>query len=219
MVLALLALITTGASAQQTTGGASTTTMVDNGQMNNGSLEKLSAYPRYDQIDVIWMTTSESELDRFEIERSSNNVNFERIATIYGAGNSEGILQYAYTDVRPFNGENFYRIKQVNFNGNYVYSYKVSASIYREKKSNLILIPNPAGPGSVVQVHGSGLSSNAHVVIELRTNTGDLVIHDYAMTDQAGEIRYQMSVTLLQGLYIVTIAGEDSGISSQLIIR
>lgn len=217
--MALLALIATGASAQPITNYAITAEIADTSVKGSGNWQDLRAYPRYDQVDILWMTTSETNIDRFEIERSPNNVNFKQIATVYGSGNSEEMLQYAFTDPHPFNGENFYRIKQVSFNGDFVYSYKTSASIYREKKSDLRLIPNPAGPGSVVQVEGSGLPSNAHVLIELRTNTGDVVIHDYGMTDQAGNISYRMSVTLQQGLYIVTVAGEGSGISSQLIVR
>lgn len=218
-LLALLALIATGASAQPITNEASTAIIADTGVTNSGNWQDLRAYPRYDQVDILWMTTSESNIDRFEIERSSNNVNFEEIGTVYGSGNSENALQYAFTDPHPFNGENYYRIKQVSFNGDFVYSYNMSASIYREKKSDLRLIPNPTGPGSVVQIEGSGLASNAHVLIEMRTNTGEVVIYDHGMTDHAGNISTRMSVTLEQGLYIVTVAGEGTGISSQLIVR
>ena len=165
------------------------------------------------------LNTSRLDQDRFELERSHDNETFELIGTIEGSGNSQSTLQYAFTDVRPFNGDNYYRLKQVDHNGDFEYFDVVSAYIKKEKKSSLRLIPNPTGPGSVLQIEANGLASNSGALIEVHTSSGEVVLFDHAHTDPEGNLSKQMSVTLKQGLYIVTVASEGEGISSQLVVR
>ncbi|HWZ23213.1 MAG TPA: T9SS type A sorting domain-containing protein, partial [Cytophagaceae bacterium] len=64
-----------------------------------------------------WQTGNEKNNDYFIIERSSDGINFESIGTIKGAGSSTNFLSYSFTDENPFQDINYYRLKQVDFNG------------------------------------------------------------------------------------------------------
>lgn len=75
--------------------------------------------------DLSWATAKEWENDRFEIERSVNDVkSWETIGQVTGAGYSDEPVEYAYQDINlPLTGGNiFYRLKQFDFSGDFSYS-------------------------------------------------------------------------------------------------
>ncbi|PZX48497.1 immunoglobulin domain-containing protein, partial [Algoriphagus chordae] len=75
--------------------------------------------------DLTWATAKEWENDRFEIERSVNNVkDWEAIGEVSGAGYSDAEVKYDYSDIKlPVAGGNiFYRLKQYDFDGDFTYS-------------------------------------------------------------------------------------------------
>jgi hypothetical protein len=75
--------------------------------------------------DLTWATAKEWENDRFEIERAVNNVKeWENLGEISGAGFSDSPVAYEFKDHKlPLAGGNiFYRLKQVDFDGDFTYS-------------------------------------------------------------------------------------------------
>ncbi len=69
------------------------------------------------EVRLEWQTLSETENDRFEVQRSTDEENFLTIATVQGAGNSNIPLEYSYTDQLDVTGAVYYRIRQVDFDG------------------------------------------------------------------------------------------------------
>ncbi|WP_139352684.1 glycine-rich domain-containing protein [Algoriphagus sp. A40] len=81
--------------------------------------------PGFRSGDLTWATAKEWENDRFEIERSVNDVkSWETIGQVNGAGYSDAPIDYSYQDMKlPLAGGNiFYRLKQVDFDGDSTYS-------------------------------------------------------------------------------------------------
>ncbi|WP_157963222.1 T9SS type A sorting domain-containing protein [Algoriphagus litoralis] len=75
--------------------------------------------------DLSWATAKEWENDRFEIERSVNDVkSWETVGQVSGSGYSDQPVEYAYRDMKlPLAGGNiFYRLKQFDFSGEFSYS-------------------------------------------------------------------------------------------------
>jgi len=70
-----------------------------------------------DGIKIKWSTASETGSDYFILERSDDGLNFQQLVMINGAGNSNTILHYEYLDMNPGNNNNFYRLKQADYNG------------------------------------------------------------------------------------------------------
>lgn len=79
------------------------------------------------KVVISWKTGTEVNNDRFEIERRAGN-EFEKIGEVIGAGNSNKILSYDFVDYKP-GVENYYRIKQIDFDGQEKYSDIVFALI------------------------------------------------------------------------------------------
>lgn len=69
------------------------------------------------QSNLSWETQSEQNNSYFTISRSQDGLNWENIGRIQGAGNSNELLQYEFTDYSPLKGINYYRLQSTDFDG------------------------------------------------------------------------------------------------------
>ena len=76
----------------------------------NGTLEN-------NRVVLSWQTASELNSDRFLIERSADGIEFKTIAEEQGAGHSETVIDYEFTDHEPIGGTGYYRLTQVDYDG------------------------------------------------------------------------------------------------------
>ena len=88
-----------------------------------------------------WATLSEVNNEYFELEHSLDGVEFRKIAEIDGAGHSQVQIDYAYVHEEPAPGLNYYRLKQVDYDG--VYSYSDIRTVYFEPTYEVEVYPNP----------------------------------------------------------------------------
>ena len=88
-----------------------------------------------------WQTALEINNDHFEIERSLDGVRFERIGNVKATNFSNG-SKYEFEDKQYNEGTNYYRIKQVDFDGNASFSKIVS--VYNRTVNTVRIYPNPA---------------------------------------------------------------------------
>lgn len=92
-----------------------------------------------------WSTASEVNNSYFSVERSTDGFNFKEIAIVEGAGTTNNLKNYSFEDRFPLNGRSYYRLKQVDFNGQSEYSEVVSVKVEPfESNINMTLFPNPA---------------------------------------------------------------------------
>lgn len=66
---------------------------------------------------LTWKTAAEVNSSHFYVERSFNGEDFEIIGSIMAAGTSTEVLEYSFLDDYPSDGNNFYRLVQVDFDG------------------------------------------------------------------------------------------------------
>ncbi|MEO6232200.1 MAG: T9SS type A sorting domain-containing protein [Ferruginibacter sp.] len=83
------------------------------------------------QIIVAWKTSSENNNKGFEIQRSSDGISWKAIGFINGGGNSSIVKNYQFSDKSPFQGINFYRLRQVDLDGKYLYSTVASVKFLK----------------------------------------------------------------------------------------
>jgi hypothetical protein len=100
-----------------------------------------------------WQTAVEINNQGFDIERKCDTTLWQTLATVLPGNNGK----YIFIDHNPFQGINYYRLKQVDFDGTYTYSPIKSVYI---KKTNMEIYPNPVrsrlfiqgDPGTFFQV-------------------------------------------------------------------
>ena len=90
-----------------------------------------------------WTTASELNNKLFEIEHSSDAKTFTKIGEVAANGNTNVKQQYSFIHSSPVAGINYYRLKQVDKNGNYSYSKTISI-IFNQLQPVLTIFPNPA---------------------------------------------------------------------------
>ena len=105
-------------------------------------LLSFDAYKQQSSVLLKWKTDNEVNTSHFDIERSSNGTQFEKIGEV-AAVNASGINNYVFEDVQPLTKLNFYRIKQVDIDGKKTYS--TIAKVLFDKFGKLLNVyPNPA---------------------------------------------------------------------------
>lgn len=91
-----------------------------------------------------WKTASEINNDYFSVERSDDGVEFIEIRKVQGAGNSNSIMKYDYRDQDFSNNIQYYRLKQVDFNGTYTYSSTIALTNEIDPFTVSNIYPNPS---------------------------------------------------------------------------
>lgn len=86
------------------------------------------------EVQLSWTTASETNNNKFVVERSRDAVNFEFVTEQQGAGNSNNILNYKATDKNPLNGIGYYRLKQIDFDGQHTLSEIKSVNVVKQNK-------------------------------------------------------------------------------------
>lgn len=95
-----------------------------------------------DVVNLQWITASELNYDYFELDHSTDDISFVPVAKIAGKGTSSFKNIYLFTDSHPASGSNYYRLKQVDYDGHFTFSNIIMVD-YRGSKELFRLYPNP----------------------------------------------------------------------------
>jgi len=116
----------------------------------------LSFNARLDNKVVLldWKTATEINSSHFDVERSINGYQFEKIGAVKAAGNSNTISAYNFTDRLPVKGMNYYRLKQVDLDGKFSYSETRKVEI-KTALPLFVLYNNPSNGTGIVVKTGS----------------------------------------------------------------
>lgn len=116
-------------------------------------------------VELVWAVTSQTDNQLFVVEKSNDNRFWEPIAFISGDGTLEGYKSYSYIDESPLEGENYYRIKDVDFSGLENHSHSVLVNNIDKNKAKLIETYNLLGQpvndnyeGFVIEIYTDGSS-------------------------------------------------------------
>ena len=92
------------------------------------------------EVECSWLTASELNSDYYLIQRSPDGFVWEDLGKVLAAGNSNDLLSYSYIDDRPLSNISYYRLKQVDLDGQFEYSDV--KSVNRDSKLSAVY-PNP----------------------------------------------------------------------------
>lgn len=106
-------------------------------------LIELAAVVENELVALTWQTASEKNNYGFEVQRSKNGTDWDIIGFIGGKGTITAVNEYRYLDSNPFAGINYYRLKQIDFNGAIQYSKIVSVK-YNNSVKKVQVFPNPS---------------------------------------------------------------------------
>lgn len=152
-----------------------------------------------------WSTASEKINKGFEIERSTSGNDFEKVGWVTGHGTSNVINDYTFTDYRVQAGVvYYYRLKQVDDNGDYEYTKTVAASI-SDDRVTFIVSPNPYSGQTNISYQ---LDQTSDVSLEVINKLGQKIATINKSSQEPGGYIYPFSAKsygYASGVYTVRI--------------
>jgi hypothetical protein len=178
------------------------------------NLIDFQASPADGKVLIEWTTVSETNNDYFSIEASNDAVSFQEIARISGAGNSNSILNYRTFDYSPNPDVSYYRLKQVDFDGKFMYSGIRVVNMPTLWENEMVLSPNPVVNIVDVRLDKDRFSKPS---IEIRDIQGKLLLkHEVLEINPQIPVRLDLS-NYPQGLYFINVKENSVSITRRLI--
>ena len=176
------------------------TVLIDNVTISSSrplpvELTRFNAAAQAKGIALSWATATEKNNDRFEVQRSADGQSFQTIGTVKGQGNSSSLREYSFTDSRPFAGQSYYRLRQVDTDGSSAFSPVVTVqtrtevAVYPNPATNAVVLPSTLGPVRYRVLNAVGqtlLSGNATGNDRLDLTTLNKGVFFLEMTGAAG---------------------------------
>ena len=164
-------------------------------------------------VEISWITASEINNDFFTVEKSTSGLDFYSIAKVKGAGNSTQQMKYSVTDISPFQGINYYRLKQTDFDGKFEYSEVISVNVGASLSTHTIH-PNPnEGTQFYVNLPNAG---DRTILVKIQSLDGKAVHTESVFGSSTFEIT--PSGKLAPGVYVVTIIDRISISNHKLVV-
>ncbi len=156
-----------------------------------------------DHVNISWSTASEINNEYFSVERAGPDLKWKEILQTPGAGNSNTTLFYNQKDREPLTGISYYRLKQVDFDGQFKYSDVVSVINSRiDSGDEVFIYPNPVHDGNIVLRIPYSVS-NTKTVVDIYDLSGKSIIRQIL---PEGNMLSEINVGKLKpGAYLVRI--------------
>lgn len=125
-------------------------------------------------VNLFWQTASEHNNAGFHIERSAEGREWQTIGFVEGQGNTAETQRYSFPDEKPLSGENYYRLRQTDFDGATEYSKIVRVDFKNSgEASDLNVFPNPVTGGELTLFRGG--ESEEAIPVQLFNSVGQLL--------------------------------------------
>ncbi|MEO6694159.1 MAG: T9SS type A sorting domain-containing protein [Ignavibacteria bacterium] len=166
---------------------------------------------RNNEVTLNWTTASETNNSGFEIERSKLNESWSKVATVTGNGTTILPNSYSFVDRNLNSGNYNYRLKQIDFNGNFEY-FNLSNEVVIGVPSKFELsqnYPNPFNPSTIIKFN---LPANANVSLNIYDAGGREVARVVNDRREAGyyEVTFDAAqYGLSSGMYFYTLKSDN----------
>ena len=179
------------------------------------TISKIKAYQKNLGIEVDWTMQSETDMDRYEVEKSADGNGFTKVGTVASQGNSNLSVSYGWFDAAPFTGDNFYRIKAINKDGQIRYSNKVVVNI--SKGIPIVNIyPNPID-GNNFNLEMKNMTKGTYEVV-LINQLGQQVFHT-TLIHNGGSASENITLknNLPAGVYELQVSGGEVKMGKRIV--
>lgn len=164
-------------------------------------LDFLSFEGKYNdgQISLTWTTTNEINVSHFEVERSSDGETFSVIGQVSAVNVESTVNDYSLNDKSPLKGVNYYRIREIDFDGHFEHSetIRIEAELY---EFSILYYPNPVN--DVLTLESNEVIQDAK--IQIISLTGELANQDILSEVNNSKIMIDLSA-LSTGVYQVLL--------------
>ncbi len=175
-------------------------------------LLNFEAKPNQGTVILTWETQSETDNDYFTIERSIDGVSFKKLGEVNGNGTTTVSLAYTFIDRSPQNGDNYYRLKQTDYNGKVSFS-DIRIANLESIKIAVSIVPVPV-TREYFDLNYNG--SESQVIYEIFDVFGIRIQSDFIQNNETKTINIG---DLSNGLYILKLSGKLINHTEKMLIQ
>lgn len=155
-------------------------------------------------INLKWETLTETNNDYFEILRSEDGTAFSSLIKLKGKGNSNAVNPYFYTDFNPYSGVNYYKLKQVDFDGTET-EYPVIAAKILKDQSDFNFYSN-GSQGYILEVNAT---ETADYTFDIHNLNGKSIMSKKIRVEKGNNRIEFNAISFTPGVYIAVLAGSN----------
>jgi subtilisin family serine protease len=163
-------------------------------------------------VQLNWITATETKSYGFSIERGRDRSSFSEIGFVDAAGSSTSIKNYKFIDENITSGKYYYRLKQIDLDGTFEYSPEVEVNINIPGEFNLSQnYPNPFNPTTKVKYSVPFSSSIKLILYDVLGNKVGQILDGavdagvYEATISANDFSFSLS----SGIYFLKLETEN----------
>ena len=172
------------------------------------TITSIDAEEKDKDIQVSWTVTNEKNIHEYELERSTDGVQFVKVATI-PAGNT-GTANYQWLDQNVLSGYYYYRVKSIDNKGKELYSKTVKVLIGTGKPA-IAIYPNPITNG-IINLQLLNMPAGKYG-IRLMNQLGQIIVSKQIVRMAGSSTEsIQWNYNLSHGVYQLQITQPDGGL-------
>ncbi|MFT7033328.1 MAG: hypothetical protein ACJA2S_001834 [Cyclobacteriaceae bacterium] len=135
------------------------------------------------------------------IEKSSNGVDFEEIDVVLGNGDSNDLIQYSFSDYNPYPGINYYRLKQIDYDGQFEYSKLIV--MYFGEVQDFQFFPNPVE--NEIRIITGNNFYRSHIILRISDLAGR-TFHQELIDSEESVLT--IPISLIPGIYFLHLQND-----------
>lgn len=162
-----------------------------------------------------WATATENSNEYFIIEGSVDALNWQELSKLKGSGTSINTQLYENRINTP-SEYNYFRLKQVDYNGLFKYSEIVYDDCELLENENIVVFPNPSNGEFSIQFTNL---ENELITVKITDAIGRLIEEKIIVVDK---IYYNERYTFkekVNGIYYITLTSNDKIFTQKLVVN
>ncbi|MEY4929922.1 MAG: hypothetical protein RI909_646, partial [Bacteroidota bacterium] len=168
-----------------------------------------------EKVTLTWKTLSELNNDFFEVQRFTNPEQIEVVGHVKGKGTTSVAHDYQFIDFGPLPGNSYYRLKQVDYDGDYEVSSVVQ--VYFDGKASISLVPNP---GNGNQFGISSVSYDGPILVAIYDAQGRSIFSHSTSVNSGPQVKFiDLINPLSRGIYFVRIRGDSFHVTRKMVVN
>ena len=157
-------------------------------------------------INLTWQTASEFNSEHFDVEKSRDGENWLLLTTMPAAGTSNELITYQYGDDQATDGNNYFRLRQVDIDGTEKLYDPINVSCKEVTTGYFTSYPNPSGNSFQIIVNNKELLGNCVMNI---VDASGKVIEQLNIEVKEGINLFMINQALNPGIYFLNITNGD----------
>ena len=163
-----------------------------------------------------WKTAQESNSSHFDVERSTDAVSFSYIGKVNATGNTSTESNYNFTDNAPAKGFNYYRLKQVDRDGRFIYTVARVLNFDDLDAGSVKYYPNPTNGILNIELTDEMRKQEKWLTI---STSGGIVIDQVKIQANSNQIIPVMLGKFPKGIYFIQLKTNCCNSTQRIVLQ